>query len=283
VAAVRLLVCDAPSLRLEELLPGLREIGYECAYVQPAGAARAEPPWPDALLVSAELDGGAHGGDFRHLRDLFPGIPLLVVTPVRSFSLALDFFRAGAADLLALPIAAEEMAERIRIVCARLRPEEPIEVPVEVPIESPAAGRETPAEPFVPLAALPCGAVLLDEEGRVRHANAIALSLLGQPDLDSLRESLDTSFSRFEPQDEGGRSLPASAWPARRALRDKVLRSATVSLRRPDRTRVWLHVEARPQMEAGRVRGLTLTLCNVTAARAALRPSNGKPASAGKR
>jgi len=271
----RLLVCDAPSLVMEDLLPFLRELGYACTYVQDVKDLAPGDALPDAVILSAAIPGGAHGRAFARLREAFSGIPLLVVAHVRSLSTAIEYFRAGADDYLPAPLTPEDTRERIEV--ARQRSRSLREAGVEtVEVESAAvagreAGEDVSAQPAdtaagsgVDLEILPCGVWLSQGAASPSRANAAALSLLGCPSAAALGQALEDPLASMEPRDAQGRALSADAWPPAQARRHKARRGATVSLKRPDGTRVWVRLEALPVVHAGQVLQVVVTLTNVT-------------------
>lgn len=73
---------------------------------------------PDAIVISAEIEGGPYGEVFRELLTSLPGVPVLAAARVRSLAQAVAFFRNGVSDYLSLPLDADEVAERLAAILA---------------------------------------------------------------------------------------------------------------------------------------------------------------------
>ncbi len=71
---------------------------------------------PDAVVFSAEIEGGPGGAEFRRLAADLAGTPLFAAARVRSLTQAVAYFRCGAADYLSLPLDPDETAERLAAV-----------------------------------------------------------------------------------------------------------------------------------------------------------------------
>ena len=131
-----LLVCDHADGGLAGL-PELAEgLGYPCDYAVDAHEDPPECPEPALLLVSAELPGGAAGDAWMRLRQRYPAPPAVAVSRTRSFARAVEFFRAGADDFLALPLDPSEFSSRLRSLLQRRAAKT---IPPAGPAESPAA------------------------------------------------------------------------------------------------------------------------------------------------
>lgn len=68
---------------------------------------------PDVILFSAEIAGGTSGNSFKNLLAKAETIPLIVVARLRSLAQAVNFFRAGVADYLSIPIDEDDTKERV--------------------------------------------------------------------------------------------------------------------------------------------------------------------------
>ena len=257
----RLLVCDDPAQTLEEELPLFRDLGWACTYVQSADELSGEEVQPDAVILSGRLPGGPEGRAFARLQRIFPHAPLLVVASVRSLSAAVAFFRAGADDYLSMPLAPEEIRQRLAAAresgrrpgaqgVAEVKAEPVGDAVVPERTEETGAARRAPADdgPFcdgrIDLEALGCGVWVTDAEGRLAAANTAALAMLARPSREDLGRCLARPIEVWEPLDVRGRLLSAEDWPPFRALKDHAPRAGTMSLLRPDGTRVWVHMDA---------------------------------------
>jgi CheY-like chemotaxis protein len=99
--------------------PDLFEDWADALYLQYPAPLPEDGETPDAILVSAEIPGGAAGEVFVGLCDAAGSLPVLVLAKLRSLTQALAFFRAGAADYLPLPMEEEELQERLAAALAR--------------------------------------------------------------------------------------------------------------------------------------------------------------------
>ncbi len=86
---------------------------FTCTYLGEDWEVRRPDNPPDAILVAAEIRGGANGNAFGKLLDFAQSAPVLVVTSLRSLAQAVAFFRAGAADYLSLPLDKAVLLERL--------------------------------------------------------------------------------------------------------------------------------------------------------------------------
>lgn len=260
---------------MEDYLPFFRGLGFDCDYAAGAAEIGDGEAKPDAFVVCAELPGGAHGEEYRRLAEFAGSTPVVAVAHVRSLSSAIDFFRAGVVDYLPAPLREDEARERILAAIARGRAPRAQEPElVEVEVEFPAGGEIPPSGTSAAHTAIdgdkisqeliPCGFMLLDGEGGLIAANRAALSLFGADSEDALRGILARQAETAQPLDENGGPLCPENWPPRKAAREKCHRARTVSVRRTDRTRVWLRIEARPEVSGGRVEHIAVTLSNVT-------------------
>ena len=212
---------------------------------------------------NSQAGSGGSPATLLKLRGLFPGAAIIVVARCRSLAAAVEFFRAGAVDYLPAPLSREELRERL--YAALTRRERP--ATVEVEMETSAGDKPLTAagmENMLPLSAIPCGLLLFNAEGALIAANRLALSLLGETDTARLAEAIRHHFEDWDPLDGQGRPLRPEAWPPRRALQEKAARAALVGLRRPDRTRVWLRLEAAPIIHNGRCQEIAMAMVNVT-------------------
>lgn len=258
-----LLVCDTPGLVLEELLPGLEELGCRCTYVEAPSELTASSADPDVIVLSGDIQGGAHGDELSRVKSLFPGVPLLVVARVRSLSAAIDFFRSGLTDYIPAPVSYEELEERIAVALKGRGGEQPVEVSVDY-VPGPDNGEVADTGGAGIVDTLPCGVVILDSAGGLQHANSSALSMLGYHDPEALSGALADPTSQFQPIDMAGHTLNARGWVLNKALKEKAMRSATLSLKRGDRGRIWVRIDAMPCVERGQVKSVTVTLVNIT-------------------
>ncbi|MBN2712687.1 MAG: hypothetical protein JXR97_09715 [Planctomycetes bacterium] len=263
-----ILVCDGQGRRLEECLPVLRDLGYACTYIPDVASLYKGCEFPDLLVVSAEINGGPGGADFREITQTFPGVAVMAIAHVRSLSTAIAFFRAGVVDYLPVPFARDEASERIEAALLA-----PVDTVVEECAESEVllAGQDMVAGAAVErevlgldLDVLPCGVLIFDSHEKLIQANVAAMALFEQPGLDEMQMLLAHHFDEYNPLDMHGRPVSPDNWPPRKALKEKAYRAATISLQRPDHTRIWLHMEASPQLTMGKVGSVALTLTNIT-------------------
>lgn len=282
-STAKLILCDDPTARLEEFLPFLRQSGFECQYVPSAADLTAGGPDPDVVLIGGGIRGGARGECFTRITSLCPGIPLIVLADMRSLSVAVDFFRAGASDYLALPVTDAELLDRID-AALRLPCDTPVVPCDSIPDESnpEAMETETPATARdAVLDALPCGVLLFDRDGRLTVANPAALALFGVHSTPDLADMLERRLQEYAPVDLMNRPVSPEIWPPRRALRLAASAAATVGLRRPDGTRIWLRIEAKPVLENGTVVEVAASLSEISSECAELQRLRANPAETG--
>lgn len=74
---------------------------------------------PDAIVVSADIEGGPRGEACQRLLVMADGAPVLAVAPTRSLAQALAWFRAGVADYLPLPLDENDVRERVAAALER--------------------------------------------------------------------------------------------------------------------------------------------------------------------
>ncbi len=278
----RLLVCDDPAQTLEEELPLFRDLGWACTYVQSVDDLSGGELQPDAVILSGRLPGGPEGRAFARLQRAFPHAPLLVVASVRSLSTAVAFFRAGADDYLSMPLARDETRQRLTAALEggrRAGAHAVSEVSAElaggevlakrtgatsIPGRAPAEGGPL-REGCIDLEALGCGVWVCDGEGRLVAANAAALSLVARPSREDLGRCVARPIEVWEPLDARGCLLSPEAWPPFRALKDHAPRAGTMSLLRPDGTRVRVHLHATFRQGSEKGPWICVALCEAGA------------------
>ena len=117
------------------------------------------------------------------------------------------------------------------------------------------------------LSAMGEGVILRDATGRVQSYNAAAAELLGL----SPQEMADwqTEDGRLRYFDENGDIFSPRHFPSLRALASGKPKTGTLGIERPDRSRRWLWVNAKPFFddESGELRGVVSTLADITLGR----------------
>lgn len=272
-----ILVCDGPGRRMEELLPMLRELGYGCTYVPGVDELIGPNSEIDLLLVPSDIPGGPRGRGMNRLQQLHPGLPVVVIAHVRSLSVAIEFFRSGVADYLPAPLLPGQIQERLEEALSR--PVDTFVEPCEILAAVPAASEEEEDGPGGNsagddlLTRLPCGVVVFGSDQRVTEVNPMAERMLGVTGVEAVQSRLADCAALCNPKGQHDRD--AKNWPVPRAFREKILRSVTLSLERPDRTRIWVRVEAAPVLSGGQVERVVTSLTNITELCAALRTREG--------
>ena len=117
------------------------------------------------------------------------------------------------------------------------------------------------------LSAMGEGVILRDATGRVQSYNNAAAELLGL----SPQEMADwqTEDGRLRYFDENGDIFSPRHFPSLRALASGKPKTGTLGIERPDRSRRWLWVNAKPFFddESGELRGVVSTLADITLGR----------------
>ncbi len=259
---MRLLVCDDPSLALEENLPLLRALGLDCTYVQEVREIDVEQVRPDAILLSAEVPGGCRGFACQHLRQTFPQTPILAVAHMRSLAGALAWFRAGVADYLPAPLREAEVKERLDAVLKRCGEDAPVRA--APPRTEPTARVLLDRDGLISTEALACGLLAFHAGGELLAANQRALKMLGFDTIEDLADTLKKHMDTLAPISRDRKPLNPNNWPINKSFREKTAQAATVGIRRPDGKWIWLRIEAKPVLENGAVALLAATLTNLT-------------------
>ncbi|MDD3325881.1 MAG: EAL domain-containing protein [Zoogloea sp.] len=114
------------------------------------------------------------------------------------------------------------------------------------------------------LSAMGEGVILRDATGQVQSYNAAAAELLGlKPEEMSSWQADDGRLRYF---DENGDLYPARNFPSMRALLSGKPNTGTLGVERPDGSRRWLWINAKPFFddESGELRGVVSTLADIT-------------------
>jgi len=106
------------------------------------------------------------------------------------------------------------------------------------------------------------GVILLDAEGRIVDANEAANRLFGEP----VEIGADPAWfiSRYNLATPDGAPVPAERLPSVRALTGESVRSAELSITRPDGTRVFVSLSASPVIVHGVIDGVLLILSDIS-------------------
>ncbi len=285
-------IIDSPRSPLAGSLYAFENI-VEYQYFSHGEPPSADLPPPDAVFFSAEIEGGPTGELFTSLVESYPAIPLIAITKVRSLVQAVAFFRAGALDYLSLPLDPAEVAERLDAALARIGNLVAAAVTVELEaldngeldaeladlideleedeqLEKIAESDEIEAVPVdgLPIPSLweelPCGLLVFDSQTNLVYANAAACTLLGFESMSELQDMLENRRSEFNALATNKKPLPDNKWPHIAAVKTRTARHATVSVERPDKTRVWLRMDCLPHLADGSLSRLTMTLVNMT-------------------
>lgn len=111
---------------------------------------------------------------------------------------------------------------------------------------------------------LPCGLLVFDSQANLVYANASAFTLLGFESMGELQDMLGNKRSEFNALATNKKPLPDNKWPHIAAVKTRTERHATISVERPDKTRVWLRMDCLPHLADGALSRLTMTLVNMT-------------------
>ena len=114
------------------------------------------------------------------------------------------------------------------------------------------------------LAAMGEGVILRDAAGQVQSYNAAAAELLGLKPAEMSSWQADDGRLRYF--DENGDRYPARNFPSMRALLGGKPNTGTLGVERPDGSRRWLWINAKPFFddESGELRGVVSTLADIT-------------------
>ena len=106
------------------------------------------------------------------------------------------------------------------------------------------------------------GVILLDGEGRIVDANDAAERLFGEP----IEIGADPAWfiPRYKMATPDGAPLPADRLPSLRALAGESVRSAELSITRPDGSRVYVSLSASPVIVHGGIDGVLLILNDIS-------------------
>jgi len=106
------------------------------------------------------------------------------------------------------------------------------------------------------------GVILLDGDGRIVDANAAAERLFGEP----VEVGADPAWfiPRYNLATPDGAPLPVERMPSLRALAGESVRSAELSITRPDGSRVFVSISASPVIVHGVIDGVLLILNDIS-------------------
>ncbi|HEX5166178.1 MAG TPA: ATP-binding protein [Thermomicrobiales bacterium] len=106
------------------------------------------------------------------------------------------------------------------------------------------------------------GVILLDGEGRIIDANDAAERLFGEP----IEVGTDPAWfiPRYQMATPDGAPLPVDRLPSLRALAGESVRSAELSITRPDGSRVYVSISASPVIVHGGIDGVLLILNDIS-------------------
>ena len=106
------------------------------------------------------------------------------------------------------------------------------------------------------------GVILLDSDGRIVDSNDAAERLFGEP----VEVGADPAsfIPRYNLETPDGAPLPAERMPSLRALAGESVRSAELSITRPDGSRVFVSISASPVIVHGNIDGVLLILNDIS-------------------
>lgn len=116
--AARVLVIEPVAVVRRHLMELLRSGGHAvrgCCGLSEAASAMAEEPW--SVIVTELILPEAQGAEVvTRLRDMAPGVPVVVCSALTRRQMVVEARKAGAADFLAKPVMAERLARSIQRV-----------------------------------------------------------------------------------------------------------------------------------------------------------------------
>ncbi|MBD1399847.1 sigma-54-dependent transcriptional regulator [Pelovirga terrestris] len=141
----RVLFVDDDASTRKAMTRGLRQDGFEVTTAASAEEALTLTLGaPLDVLVTDVLMGGMSGiGLLRKVRQIRPGLPVVVITGYGSVNVAVEAMREGAADYFAKPVSFDHLARTLDRVIGNCRRHGEIVSPVP-PAESPLIGQSDP-------------------------------------------------------------------------------------------------------------------------------------------
>jgi DNA-binding response OmpR family regulator len=118
---MRVLIVEDETRIAHFLTRGLRGEGHEVEVVDNGDDAlgRARRFAPEAVVLDLMLPGRDGVSVLRDLRDLDPGLPIVVLSARRDVPTKVAALRGGAADYMVKPFALDELLERLRLRAIR--------------------------------------------------------------------------------------------------------------------------------------------------------------------